>query len=197
MSQQLQAMGLAILCGVIIGALYDCFRLVRVFFGITEYARIGHRLYRVDFPLIGTVERPDVGKFLRVAQFWVVLVGDLLFAVLSGCIFSVFIYAAASGCFRWFYLFFACVGFLLYYFTVGHLVMTVSDVISCVLRVCFRYIQYFLMLPFRLLRSGMRLVWRQVLRRMLCPIERYIHTQHCRRYTSKMKKNLYTQIRVS
>lgn len=196
MIRQLYAMAYAVICGVLCGITYDSFRLFRVFWGITEYTKMGQKLYSAEFPLIGTVRRPDSGRIVRTAHFWIVLIGDILFALLSGCIFSVFVYVAASGCFRWFYLLFACVGFLVYYFTIGNLVMAASDVIVCILRILLRYVLYFFVLPFRAVWKMMIVVQQHVLIRVFYPIMRCIYRSRCRKYTSRAKNDLFKLIRI-
>lgn len=194
--RQLYAMTYAVVCGLLCGAVYDVFRLVRVFFGITEHAGIGNKLYGIAFPLIGTIHRPMPGRIIRAAHLWVVFFGDILFALSAGCIFNVFLYVAASGCFRWFYLLFSFIGFLAYYFTIGRLTMMASDFIVCVLRVCLCYGALILTLPFRIVWKALKLIWHHVLLRVVYPIRQAIYLRQCRRYTAQIKIHLFKQIRV-
>ena len=197
LTRQLYAMLYAILCGIVCGGIYDLFRLLRVCFGINRYSVLGRKLYSFRFPLIGEIRRPDTGNIVRWAQFLIVFAGDVLYAILVGCIFSVFLYVAASGCFRWFYLFFACVGFLVYFFTIGKVVMSVSDVLICILRIGFRYALYFSLLPFRFLLKMWRASLLVLFRRIVQPIRKRAYVARCRRYTLQLKKNLYRLIRIS
>lgn len=194
--RQLYAMLYAILCGIACGGIYDLFRLTRVFFGINKYSTTGRRVYGFQFPLIGTIRRPNTGNVVRAAQFWIVFAGDVLYAILLGCIFSIFLYVAASGCFRWFYIFFACAGFSVYYFTIGKLVMAVSDIIICLLQISFRYTLYFLMVPLRIVSKVMRAVLNILFRRVIEPMRMRAYTARCCRYTQQVKGTLHGLIRI-
>ena len=196
LTRQLYAMLYALLCGVVCGGIYDLFRLTRVFFGINKYSATGRKLYGFRFPLIGVIRRPNAGKVVRVAQFWIVFAGDVLYAILLGCIFSIFLYVAASGCFRWFYLFFTCAGFSVYYFTIGKLVMAVSDILICLLQIGFRYALYFLMVPFRIAAKILTAILHFVSRRMVQPIRACAYMARCRRYTHQVKNTLHRVIRI-
>lgn len=196
LTRQLYAMLYAILCGVLFGGIYDLFRLTRVFFGINKYSKLGQKLYAFRFPLIGVIRRPDTGSIVRIAQFWIVFAGDILYSVLLGCIFSIFLYVAASGCFRWFYLFFTCAGFFVYYFTIGRLVMAVSDILICLLQIGFRYALYFLMVPFRIVSKILSATLHFVFRQIVQPIRKRAYMARCCRYTLQLKNNLHRLIRI-
>lgn len=196
LTRQLHAIVYALLCGLGCGVLYDLFRLTRVFLGITEYSQTGLRLYDRPFPLIGMLRRPRSGRIVRAAQFWTVFVGDVLYALIVGCLFSVFLYVAASGCFRWFYLFSIGVGFFAYYFTVGKLVMAVSDMLVCIFRICLRYVLFFLMVPLRFVVKISCRIGRYLSKHMISPIQTRLYTVHCRRYTSQIRNDLIKLIRI-
>jgi hypothetical protein len=124
-------------------------------------------------------------------------VGDVLFGVLAGCIFSVFLYYAASGCFRWFYLLAWGIGFLVYYFTVGRLTMLSSEVIVYLLRVCVGYVFYLAALPIRLLARMARWIGRRMYQRVILPLAERIYVRRCRAYTKRIQADLHIQIRLS
>lgn len=197
LTRQLHAIVYALLCGLWCGALYDLFRLTRVFLGITEYSQTGLKLYGRTFPLIGMIRRPQSGRIVRAAQFWTVFVGDVLYALTVGCIFSVFLYVAASGCFRWFYLFSLGIGFFVYYFTIGKLIMTLSDMLVCIIRICLRYVLFFVMVPLRFVGKMLCRGGRYLSQCMISPIRRFLYTVRCRRYTSHVRNDLIKLVRIS
>lgn len=196
LTRQLYAIVYACLCGVSLGCLYDVFRLIRAFFGVSEYTRIGRDFYSLRLPLIGTVPRPASRKLYRAVRFWAIFASDVLFAFLAGCIFSTFLYVAASGCFRWFYLLSACVGFSVYYFTIGYLVITFSDLLICLVRICIRYIVYFLLLPLRFAYKLVCVLTQCIKLWAIIPIAKTMYVRRCRRYTVQIKNNLSEQIQV-
>ena len=197
LTRQLYAMLYAGVCGVLCGVFYDLFRLSRVLLGISEYTRFGRKLYTHRFPLIGSMSRVTSGKIRVVTEFWIVILEDVLFAAAAGCVFNVFLYQAASGCFRWFYLFFAGSGFLIYYFTVGRVVMLSSEILIYLLRLIARYVLYFIILPFRLVVWMIRICYRWFIKHLAYPVMARMYTGWCHRYTLRVKLDLSTQIRFN
>ncbi len=94
----------AILCGVMLGILYDGFRLFRIATGL----RTARVLQRFRLPYIA------------------LCVLDMLFCVCAGAVFSVFLYHRDGGMLRWYTVLSAIGGFAAYMMTVGHPVMRVA-----------------------------------------------------------------------
>lgn len=188
--QQFFAFLYAIVTGILLGTLYDCFRIVRVFFGVSRYTQGVHQLDSVSLPLIGTVSSPDRSEGSRFRRLLVLSVGDVMFFLIAGCVFCIFLYSAASGCFRWFYVFGAGVGFLLYYSTVGRLVMLFSEMLVLFLRVFFRYVFWLSCVPFRI--GGFIVLWvfRQTVSRIWMPIYSEYKHQMRIRYTRRVRAQL-------
>ena len=196
LTRQLSALLLALACGGLCGIVYDCIRLIRVILGAAEYTTAGRKLYSIPLFGIGSVHRPG-GAIRQRIHVAVIAVGDVLFGVLAGCIFSVFLYYAASGCFRWFYLLAWGIGFLVYYFTLGRLTMLSSEVIVYLLRVCVGYVFYLAALPIRLLARMARWIWRRMYQRVILPLAERIYVRRCRAYTKRIQADLHIQIRLS
>lgn len=197
LTRQLTALLLALACGGLCGVVYDCIRLSRVILGVAEYTNAGRKLYSIPLFGIGSVYRPGGGELRRRIHGVIIAVGDVLFGVLAGSVFSVFLYYAASGCFRWFYLLGWGIGFLVYYFTVGRLTMLSSEVIVYLLRVCVGYVFYLAALPIRLLARMARWIGRRMYQRVILPLAERIYVRRCRAYTKRIQADLHIQIRLS
>ncbi len=195
--QQLTAFLYAILTGVFCGTLYDCFRVLRVFIGVSCYTQRKRRLDQLSLPLIGTVRSPRTSDNQRGGRLLVLAIGDVLFFFLAGCAFCVFLYHAASGCFRWFYLFGAGAGFSVYYITVGNLVMLSSEMLAFLLRVCLRYLWWTLCVPFRIARVIITRVFQLLLCRVWTPLYTVYKRKARIRYTRRVRAHLINEIRFT
>ncbi len=197
LTRQFSALLLSLACGGLCGALYDLFRISRVLLGVSEYTSTARKLYAAPLPLIGSVYHPRRTPARDRIGIGVIALGDVLYGILCGCVFSVFLYVAASGCFRWFYLAGAGIGILIYYFTIGRLVVLSSDVIVYVLRLCAAYIGYLLCLPVRAVLWTAKWMGRVVYRRILLPLRHRSHIRRCRSYTEAVRCRLYADVRLT
>lgn len=196
LTRQLNAILYACLCGVLLGSIYDVFRLLRALLGVTKYTRAANSLYNVRFPLIGSVRQSDLEKVHPAMRTIIYLICDTAFALLAGCVFSVFLYTAASGCFRWFYLIFAGVGFTVYQSTIGRLVSAFSDVLIVLIRIVIRYAFYISCVPYRLIINAFRNLSQFFASFMVAPVIQLVYNKRSRRYTQVVKKALSRQIRI-
>ena len=73
---------------------------------------------------------------------------DILYFLVITPIFMIFLYHQNNGIVRWFILFGAILGFLLYYFTLGKLIISVSEYIAFAVKVVFMHIIFFISRPF-------------------------------------------------
>ncbi len=181
---------LQFLCfGAACGAAYDCFRILRVCFGLTDCSHIPVSWKNRTFPLIGAVGvcRSPVPRGLRL---FLVGIGDVLFSLAAGIGYSVCLFAAGSGIFRWYTLAAAGTGCLLYSVLPGRAVRFLSDSVACLLHVLGRYFLWLILYPLRLTaRFCIRLgVWM----RMRCVIPICSHLSFLRRavYTRRVEKRL-------
>ncbi len=195
LTRQLTAFVYAIFTGALLGVLYDCVRVSRVIFSLASYTRSGRKLYAHPLPLIGPVLRMPMSERRGSLQSVLIAVGDVFFAFIAGCVFSVFLYHAASGCFRWFYLFACAVGFFAYYFTLGKAVMLSSEMLSFLLIAAVRYVLFLLMLPFRFLVYLSKRLFRLVSRFILVPILQAGRRRRRISYTRRIRSALAEDIR--
>ncbi len=195
--RQFAAFLYAILTGVLCGAVYDGVRISRVLFGIAGYTRAGKRLYGRALPLIGAVQPVVLVGKRRTGRLILLFVGDLCFAGLSACAFSVFLYHAASGCFRWFYLLGCGIGFFLYYQTVGRIVMLSSEALVFCCKAVIRYLCWLLFAPLRGAWWLLRRLGALIRARAFRPICRRVRRRCLLRYTRRVRQNLAQSIRVT
>ena len=88
---------------------------------------------------------------MHLLQSVFVFLGDLLWLPTVGGLFSVFVYWQNDGVFRLYMLVSAIIGFVLYYHTVGRLVLLAAETVALVLRILLFYLFLLLSLPFRFL----------------------------------------------
>ena len=113
-AEQCKTLAESCIMGLIFGAGYDIIRILHVLCGIASYS--------------GTAARKPIQKIGRTA-FLVFLLGDLLYMLTVTAAASVFLYHANHGQFR-LYLALSCIGgFCLYHYTIGRLVMGVSEAV--------------------------------------------------------------------
>lgn len=195
--RQFAAFLYAILAGVICGILYDCVRVSRVLLGIARYTRAGNRMYDRSLPLIGAVQPAVSAPRHRGVRLILLAAGDLLFAAFAGVTFSVFLYHAASGCFRWFYLLGGGIGFLLYYQTAGRLVVLSSEALVFCLRVVIRYLFWLFFAPFRALWWLLCRLGACINRHICRPICVAVRLRYRVQYTRRVRQALPESIRFT
>lgn len=138
----------AFLLGVLLGAVYDCLRITRVFFGNHYSRRAARRLQRLRLPLLKSAKVRTESRALGVIVFF----EDLLFCLFAGIALILLLYGFHNGKLRFFVVICACIGFLIYRGTLGKIVMMFSEVIAFSLETVFRYIFFFALFPFRFLK---------------------------------------------
>ena len=127
----------SVLWGGIVGALYDVNRIVRVFFGVRYSKKHFDSLYSLRLPFskkeISLKNKTDKtkGKFIKGA---VVLFGDLLSVTVAAVGIVVLNYSYNDGRFRAFTVIGTLVGFLIYYFSLGKLVMLACEPLAFLIK---------------------------------------------------------------
>ena len=195
LTRQLAAIVYAILTGVLIGVIYDAVRILRVMLGVSTYTKTGKALYEKKLPLIGAVHRKTFFEGNRLLRLCLLFLGDVGFASLAACAFTVCLYHAASGTFRWFYLFALLVGFTVYYFTAGKVMMLCSEMLSFVIAIALRYTVYFVCVPFRLLGRSVCCIYQWMLRQLVRPVLTRIQYIRRIRYTRRVSAALPIAVR--
>jgi len=139
----------AFLLGLILGAVYDCLRITRVFLGNHYSRRAARHLQRIRLPFLKSAEARTESRALGVVVFF----EDLLFCLCAGISLILLLYGFNNGKFRFFVVICACLGFLVYRGTLGRIVMLFSEVIAFALETAVRYVVFFMLLPFRFFKQ--------------------------------------------
>lgn len=126
----------SIILGLIFGILYDIIRIIHVICNIASYSGKNRFIKREKVP------------------FLVFFVFDVIYMTVVTAVYSLFTYWANNGIFRLFLFIPTCVGFTLYYFTVGKVVISFSEAVTKFLRFVFKKV---IVLPALFV---MRLAWR-------------------------------------
>lgn len=116
------------LLGLKIGIFYDANRIIRVFCGRKYSKGTFDKLYGLKLPFIRRqVVRKNSSKLSDFAQKTIEAVGDVMCVIATTVGVLVLNYSYNSGRFRFFTVLGALAGFLVYYFTVGKLIMLISE----------------------------------------------------------------------
>ncbi len=118
---QLKLVGYSFILGLIFGASYDIIRITYILCGLVSYRG----------------EKPGWKK--GVLPFSVRLLLDFFWTAAIGLSFSIFLYAANDGEFRWFTAAFCGAGFAVWHATAGRVVVFFSEKIAAFIRTVVRY----------------------------------------------------------
>ena len=102
--------------GCALGLIYDINRITRVFFGVRYTNERFDRLYEIKLPVIKTSLKRSSGKICKGALSVIIFFQDIIFFVIAGIGIVLLNYEFNDGVFRWFTVFAAMAGFLIYHF---------------------------------------------------------------------------------
>ena len=138
----------AVWFGAICGILYDILRIVRVLHGVRYPGRFSAWLSRLRLPFLPEgYASPRPTRYGKRVQSLLIFLGDFLYLLLVGMLFSVFIYWQNDGVFRFYMLFGATIGYMAYYFTVGRLVLASAEAVAAFLRILLAYLVMLVRIP--------------------------------------------------
>ena len=170
----------ACMLGAALGLLYDGMRLIRIFFG-EHFSSVANRFRDVKLPLIHmSEERKKRSRLLSVLIF----AEDFIFCLVAAVAMILLFYQINNGKLRAWAFPMAGVGFYLYRITVGRLVMLCSETVAFLLEAAFRYLCFFVMLP-----------WKWVFTRVALAV--YQAWQRCKDRKEKRERMRYTDARVA
>ena len=116
------------LLGIGVGIFYDVNRIIRVFWGCRYSVDHFDKLYSLRIPFTErTIPKKSNHRFRETVQKTIVFIGDIGSVLTATIGVLVLNYSYNSGRFRFFTVIGLLVGFLLYYFTLGRLVMLISE----------------------------------------------------------------------
>ena len=116
--------------GVILGVINDMNRIIRVFCGVRYSEKRFGKLYELVLPVVHRPLLRSENKFHKKALAVLLFFQDIIFFILAGVGIILLNYEFNEGRFRFFTVFAVFIGFLLYYFTIGKVVMMVSEGIA-------------------------------------------------------------------
>lgn len=171
------------LCGVFLGAVYDCFRISRILVGITVRCHgSAERLYGISYPMIGKLcARPTVSK--RTADV-LIFVSDVLFSLIVSASVLVVTFFRNDGKIRAECLAITAAGFAVYYFSIGMLTALFSSYIAFVIRIVLAYVRFAVMLPLRLLYGILKKAFLCLYANISGRIRAYVISKESKKYTS-------------
>ncbi len=140
----------AFLFGIAAAAVYDIFRMIRTFLGCGLKSE--KRFTECELPLIGKQKqrKNKLGKHISDA---ILILLDLLYMLVFAVAITLFYYSYNDGIVRWYTLLGIAIGFFTYMKTVGVLTRkTVGTILFVFVTLC-RYIWYFGIKPFILLKK--------------------------------------------
>lgn len=123
--------------GVILGVINDTNRIIRVFCGVRYSEKRFGKLYELVLPVIHRPLSRSENKFQKKALSVLIFFQDIFFFIFAGIGIIILNYEFNEGRFRFFTVFAVFIGFLLYYFTIGKIVMTVSEGIAFFIKAIF------------------------------------------------------------
>ena len=133
--------------GAIMGVLYDCIRIQRVLLGISRYTEAASA--PIFCPKVWkNPKRRTPSRVCVIAKCGCLVFQDVAFCLTGSVLLSVLLFYQNNGEFRGFVLIGAAFGFLAYYFTVGKLVIRVSEYVVFAIKTALLYVVYYTMLPF-------------------------------------------------
>ena len=135
------------LLGLTLGALYDLLRITRVFLGVHYSRRTARRLRGLRLPFLSPRSKKRESRALGVVVFF----EDLFYCLFAGIAIILLFYECNNGKIRYPVFLMIALGFLLYRYTLGRIVMLFSEAIVFVLETAVRYVFFFLLCPFRFL----------------------------------------------
>lgn len=181
----------SMLLGIFLGASYDVVRLFRITAGI-KYKSARDKLY--DYSSLAIVgkyfkNREQKNKKASAGRVYIAI-GDIFFWVFSAICVSIFIYYFNDGIFRSFVIFGCIVGFLLYYFTVGKIILFISQEIIFYLKILLIYIGFFLFYPIFYLFGKIFCVFRIIIEKIILIIRKLYAIIYLYIYSLKAEKTI-------
>ena len=161
------------LFGMSAGVFNDISRIIRAFLGVRYSKKSFERLYSLKLPFVGQIaQERSAGAWKRRALSVLIFFQDILLFVYLGCGVVVLNYYLNRGQFRLYTIAAAAVGFVLYYFTLGRIVMLLSEGIIFLIRAIFKMFFYIISRPFVLIFSVLSGILQKILKKLRSAIEK-------------------------
>ncbi|MBE6602306.1 MAG: hypothetical protein E7637_07385 [Ruminococcaceae bacterium] len=175
----------ACLLGLALGAVYDLLRITRVFLGVRYSRRASRRLRAIRLPLLAPRTKRRESRALGVVVFF----EDLFYCLFAGIAMILLFYECNNGKIRYPVFFLVAVGFLVYRYTLGRIVMLFSEAITFVLETAFRYFFFFIFYPFRFLYKQIKRAVAKCKDRAMRARKRRSRSRYTERELARTQKN--------
>lgn len=134
--------------GMAMGVFYDLHRIIRVFFGVRYSGTRFEKIENIKLPIVKKRINFGQRKVSKISQNTIVFFGDFASVVAATMGIIILNYSYNSGKFRLFTVLGVFFGFLLYHFTLGRLVMTVSEPAAMLIKYVFLSFFILFLYPF-------------------------------------------------
>lgn len=146
----------SIVLGVFIGLIYDCFKIFRKFLLFEVSEKLKSFIKKIKLPLISLNFH---GENLKTRHKLTYLILDILFFIVITPIMQIFVYAFSNGIVRWYIILGTFVGFIIYYFSVSKIVLSVFEFILLIFKILLSYLLFFIKLP---INKCKRILYRKI-----------------------------------
>lgn len=134
----------------------------------------------------------DIFRIARIAfnpRFIIVFIEDIIFSVGASAAVVLFVYYTNSGIIRWFALFGCVLAFAFYYFTVGKLVMYLSEKIIRIISAILKFIYNITFVPVRRMLKFIAKLFMRAIKKIFAAIK----NAHGKFIFSRKKKSFVSQ----
>lgn len=132
------------LFGVILGIIYDCFKIIRRFLCFQTSNKVVSIYEKIRFPLISFKLSNETIKTKHKIIYFIF---DVLYFLFITPISLIFTYAVSDGIVRWYIILGATFGFAIYNLSVSKIILFVYEFIFCFFRIVLSYMSFFIKLP--------------------------------------------------
>lgn len=186
----------SILLGFFLGSAYDIIRLSRIAVGMKYSADDGKKYDLGKYALIGRFFHLESRKASHRKDFFLssfVFFGDVAFCLFCSVAVAIFIYHFNNGEFRAFVLFGAALGFLFYYFTLGKIVIYLSEKIIFAIKLASLYIFFFIFFPFQFLFVRISRAFWIIIQKNILIIRKLYDIIYVNLYSKRCKRKILLQ----
>lgn len=155
MSQQLSTIIISLITGAFLGVIYDTVRFIRCALGI-KYCNNSFKCS------IKTIKTKEKTRLTGLKENIIIHITDILFFIICGIVIAILVYYSNNGRVRWFIYFFSAIGFLIYYLTIGKIIIRLSGVITEVLKSIVYYTFYLIVYPLLPIRNFAKLLFTKI-----------------------------------
>ncbi len=193
-SEHLRVIVYSFFMGMGLSLLYDVVKLTRILFGICSYSETAKKLNNTKLPFLKEKSSRQDGKKGGVTAFVFVFFGDIIYSLLCGAAYSLFLFHAIEGHVRWYFILSSAFGFFFHYFTLSKFNIIVLEVLFFLMKCGIMYLWMVFFLPFRILY---RLIWylfRLTRRKVFSPMMTAVRYRLAVSYTMRVQGSLNDRI---